>query len=87
MGNGQGAVEELAPVVSRIRKAWPGTRIIVGGGSACSTDEIMSWCEAEGIYDVPRLERPIEKTLARSRRRCKVGYMVSALPDVQELEP
>ncbi len=34
-----------------------------------------------------RLERPIEKTLARSRRRCKVGYMVSALPDVQELEP
>ena len=87
MGNGQGAVEELAPVVSRIRKAWPGTRIIVGGGSACSTDEIMSWCAAEGIYYVPRLERPIEKTLARSRRRCKVGYMVSALPDVQELEP
>ena len=31
------------------RHAWPQVRITVRGGSGFSNDELMAWCEEEGI--------------------------------------
>ena len=40
---------ELEPIVRRLREAWPQVRITVRGDSAFSNDELMVWCEKEGI--------------------------------------
>ena len=40
---------ELEPIVRRLREAWPQVRILVRGDSAFSNDELMVWCEKEGI--------------------------------------
>ncbi len=44
-----GTVEELARIVSQIRVAWPQVKITVRGDSGFCRDEIMTWCEANGI--------------------------------------
>ena len=44
-----GALEELQRVIGLIRTRWPKTWIVVRGDSAYSREEIMVWCESEGI--------------------------------------
>ena len=39
----------MEPIVRRLREAWPQVRITVRGDSAFSNDELMVWCEKEGI--------------------------------------
>lgn len=70
-----GTVRELAPIVARIREAWPDTRIVLRGDSGFCRERIMAWCEAQGLFYVfgvarnPRLARRLAKALAKSRRR------------------
>ena len=70
-----GTVRELAPIVARIREAWPDTRIVLRGDSGFCRERIMAWCEKERLYYVfgvarnPRLARRLAKALAKSRRR------------------
>ena len=42
-------VAELKRIVKRLREAWPQVRITVRGDSGFSNDELMVWCEEEGI--------------------------------------
>jgi hypothetical protein len=44
-----GAVEELERVVGQIRRAWPTVRITVRGDSGFAREELMGWCEAQGV--------------------------------------
>jgi hypothetical protein len=44
-----GSVEELQRIVKQIRSAWPQVRIIVRGDSGFCREELMAWCEAEGV--------------------------------------
>lgn len=44
-----GALEELQRVIKHIRTRWPQTRILVRGDSAYSREDIMAWCESQGI--------------------------------------
>jgi hypothetical protein len=44
-----GSVEELKRIVKQIRSAWPQVRILVRGDSGFCREELMSWCEAEGL--------------------------------------
>jgi hypothetical protein len=44
-----GAVEEVARVVARIRARWPRTRILLRADSGFARDELMAWCEANGV--------------------------------------
>ena len=70
-----GTVEELAPIVARIRAAWPDTRIILRGDSGFCREEIMAWCEAQGlgyVFGLARNTRLVSKlapALRKSRRR------------------
>uniref|UniRef100_UPI0025F37E0B IS1380 family transposase n=1 Tax=Thiohalocapsa sp. TaxID=2497641 RepID=UPI0025F37E0B len=44
-----GSVEELTRIVAQLRAAWPKVRIIIRGDSGFCREEIMAWCEAEGV--------------------------------------
>jgi hypothetical protein len=44
-----GSVAKLAGLVERIRRVWPGVQIIVRGDSGFCRDNLMSWCEANGV--------------------------------------
>ena len=44
-----GAVEEVARVVTRIRARWPATRIVLRADSGFARDDLMAWCEANDI--------------------------------------
>ena len=44
-----GSVEELTRIVGQLRAAWPQVRIIIRGDSGFCREDIMAWCEAEGI--------------------------------------
>lgn len=45
-----GVVEELARVVAHIRQRWPHVRILVRADSGFARDELMAWCEANGVH-------------------------------------
>jgi hypothetical protein len=44
-----GSVEELTWIVARIRERWPKVRIVVRGDNGFCREEIMAWCEANGV--------------------------------------
>jgi hypothetical protein len=44
-----GAVQEVARLVRRIRQSWPKVRILLRGDSGFARDDLMSWCEANGV--------------------------------------
>ena len=70
-----GAVDELARIVSHIRKAWPKVEIMVRADSGFCREVIMAWCESNGVDYVfglarnKRLERKVAARLRDARRR------------------
>ena len=72
----EGALDEVIRIVGQIREAWPDTRILLRGDSGFCRDEIMDWCERNGVGFVfglarnPRLVREIQRQMRRSRSRC-----------------
>jgi len=44
-----GSVEELKRIVKQIRAVWPEARILVRADSGFCREELMAWCEAEGV--------------------------------------
>jgi hypothetical protein len=85
-----GAVEEVARVVARIRARWPRTRMLLRADSGFARDDLMTWCEANGVdflFGLARNERlvaeitrELDRVAARSRRsgrpeRCFKSFM------------
>src|SRR3954452_24507110 len=66
-----GAVEEVARVVARIRARWPSTRILLRADSGFARDDLMAWCEANdvdfllGLAQNERLNGEIKSELDR----------------------
>lgn len=50
MDASKGTVEALEKIVPAIRRRCPQARIIVRGDSGFCREDIMAWCEREGIY-------------------------------------
>jgi hypothetical protein len=48
----EGAVEEVKRIVTHIRRKWPHVRIIVRADSGFARDDLMAWCEANGVHFV-----------------------------------
>ena len=73
-----GSVEEVARLVARIRARWPRTRILLRADSGFARDDLMTWCEANGVDFVLGLARnerlvakiaaDLERAVAKSRR-------------------
>src|SRR5262245_26099832 len=47
-----GSVEEVARIVAHIRSRWPRVRIVVRADSGFARDDLMAWCEANGVHFV-----------------------------------
>ena len=44
-----GCVEELERIVKQIREVWPGVKITLRGDSGFCREELMKWCEDQGV--------------------------------------
>jgi hypothetical protein len=44
-----GAVQEVARIVAQIRLRWPRVRILLRADSGFAREELMAWCEANGV--------------------------------------
>ncbi|HEX5327109.1 MAG TPA: IS1380 family transposase [Acetobacteraceae bacterium] len=75
----EGAVEEVARIIARIRQRWPRVRIILRADSGFSNDPLMAWCEANrvdyvfGLARNRRLEAALAEPLAEAKRRCLIS--------------
>ena len=70
-----GAVEEVARIVAQIRARWPRVEILLRADSGFARDELMTWCEANGVdylFGLARNQRlvgAIGEAARRSRGR------------------
>ena len=69
------SVEELEPVVARIRQRWPAVKIQLRGDAGFCREKLMAWCEREGIDYVfglaqnVRLKKQIEPQMAQAEKQ------------------
>src|SRR6516162_1005608 len=73
-----GAVEEVARVVAQIRRRWPRVHILLRADSGFAREDLMVWCEANGVdflFGLAKNERLIaeittelDMVAAKSRR-------------------
>jgi len=70
-----GSVKQLARIVAHVRRRWPKVRIIVRGDSGFCRENLMAWCEANGIDFVlglarnARLQRILGRELHEAKER------------------
>ena len=70
-----GAVDELKRIVGRIRQAWPQVPIVIRGDAGFCREELMAWCEGNGVDYLlglaknPRLVEAIAAALERVATR------------------
>ena len=69
------SVEELEPVVARIRQRWPAVRIVLRGDGGFCREKLMAWCEREGMEYIfglaqnTRLKKQIEPEMAQAEKQ------------------
>ena len=69
-----GAKEEIARIVAQIRERWPDVRIILRADSGFARDDLMDWCESNGVDYIfglarnVRLVGAIKRELVLARR-------------------
>jgi Transposase DDE domain group 1 len=76
-----GAVEEVARVIARIRARWPRIRIVLRADSGFARDDLMAWCEANDVDFVlglarnerlvAAIESELDRVMVKSRRTGK----------------
>jgi hypothetical protein len=44
-----GCLDEIKQIVAQIRKRWPEVKIVLRGDSGFCRNELMSWCESNGV--------------------------------------
>jgi Transposase DDE domain group 1 len=52
-----GAKEEIARIVAQVRESWPDVRIILRADSGFARDDLMDWCENNGVDYILGLAR------------------------------
>ena len=52
-----GAKDEAARSVAHIRRRWPKVRIVLRADAGFAREELMAWCEANGVDYLPGLAR------------------------------
>jgi hypothetical protein len=72
-----GAVEEVTRIVAQMRRRWPRVRILLRADSGFAREELMAWCEANGVHFLfglaqnERLVANIAAELARAEVRSR----------------
>lgn len=71
-----GTVGELARIIERLRARWPKTQIIVRGDSGFCREDLMLWCETNGVdyvLGLPKNSR-LKTILAEAMAQAKSQY-------------
>ena len=83
-----GALEEVRRIAEQLRRVWPDVEILPRAGGGFCRDQIMSWCEKQGVDYVfglaknARLRRRIQRRMKLARRRfAKTGKTARAFGD------
>jgi Transposase DDE domain group 1 len=69
------SVEELEPVVARIRQRWPAVKIRLRGDGGFCREKLMAWCEREGMEYIfglaqnARLKKQIAPEMAQAEKQ------------------
>jgi Transposase DDE domain group 1 len=69
------SVEELEPVVARIRQRWPAVKIRLRGDGGFCREKLMAWCEREGMEFIfglaqnARLKKQIEPEMVQAEKQ------------------
>ena len=86
----KGSTEEVSGIVAELREAWPDVRIVVRGDSGFCRDEIMDWCEQNGVDYVlgiaknRRLVGMLAKTMRKARKkRAKTGKAIRLFKELR----
>jgi hypothetical protein len=72
-------VAEIERIVTQIRARWPRVKIILRAASGFARDELMAWCEGQGVDDLfglarnRRLVGAIGQELAAAARLAQAG--------------
>jgi hypothetical protein len=76
-----GSVEEVARIVAQIRRRWPCVRILLRADSGFAREELMAWCETNGVHFlfglaktdrlIAEIKAVLEQAAAQSRRTGK----------------
>ena len=72
-----GAIDEMARIVAQIRARWPKVRIVLRGDSGFCRENLMVWCEANGIDFLfglapnARLKAVLAPEAWEAERRCE----------------
>lgn len=77
-----GSVEEVTRIVARIRRRWPRVRIVLRADSGFARDNLMAWCEANGvdyIFGLARNTRLVAE-IADELAAAKAESAITALP-------
>lgn len=78
-----GSREELERIIPQIRKQWPEVKIVVRADSGFCREELMAWCEQEGVEYVfglaqnERLRAMIEVQMAEAKDEYERTLMAS----------
>ena len=85
-----GTVDELKRIVDQIRQKWPKVQIVLRGDSGFCREEILAWCEANGVDYVIGLAknavliREIGKELEKAEKKFrKTGKAARVFKDFQ----
>ena len=83
-----GALEEVRRIVEQLRRSWPDVEIVLRADGGFCRDELLIWCEANGVDYViglpknARLRRCIKRRMKLARRRfVKTGEAARAFGD------
>ena len=77
-----GSVEEVTRIVARIRQRWPQVRIVLRADLGFTRDDLMAWCEANGvdfIFGLARNTRLVAE-IAGELAAAKAESSITALP-------
>jgi hypothetical protein len=77
-----GSVEEVTRIVAQIRQRWPRVRIVLRADSGFARDNLMAWCEANGvdyIFGLARNTRLVAE-VADELAAAKAESSITALP-------
>ena len=85
-----GTVEELKRIAAQIREKWPKVKIVLRGDSGFCREEILAWCESNGVDYVLGMAKnhvligKIEKELKKAEKEFKkTGRAARVFKDFQ----
>jgi hypothetical protein len=76
-----GALKQIQRIVERLRRAWPGQKILVRGDGGFCRDNLMTWCEANDVsylFGLPKNSRLL-KVIGKQLQEAKVAFEESGV--------